>query len=654
MTPTTWLRPGLLAFLLLLLAVPARAQDTPRTDRTFSPQLFHPAVGPDEFLSVEPAQPLGHRNYAVRLWFNYARGPLAILSVNNQTGTVGGARALLVRDLISADLTGAIGVANRLQFGVGLPLALYQTGDDFNYSLNGVPQDAVRGARGFALGDPWVDIKVRLFGKDRGFNLAVSGMATFPASLATPKNFGGDTGFSAGGRLLAGLEYDRWRLGVQVGYNWRQNPSRLFSTTVGSELRYAAAFAYDVIPKRRLAVMVEVKGHTTLDGPDIAETISNIDATVLEVDVAAKLRVGRYVFLTAGVGTGVLRGVSAPVARGILGVTFSNDLRDRDHDGVPDIEDKCLTTAEDRDNFQDKDGCPEPDNDRDGILDVNDRCPNMAEDFDEFEDEDGCPEADNDHDGIPDLNDPCPLDKEDRQGSKPTDGCPLDKTDADGDGVPDFKDKCADQAEDKDGFQDEDGCPEPDNDQDGYADKDDKCPDEAEDFDQFEDEDGCPEPDNDHDGVFDDKDRCPNEAETINGVRDEDGCADSGPPSKVQLVGDEIILLDKVNFEGSKATLTQRSSSLLDQLALTLVAHPELKQIRVEGHTDNQGDAESNRRISQERAEAVKSYLVKKGVAAKRLEAKGVGPDRPVADNNTTKGREANRRIEFHVTERQR
>jgi OOP family OmpA-OmpF porin len=642
----TWRRPGLLVLLLLLFAVPARAQQPP-TDRTFSPQLFHPAVGPDEFLSVEPAAPLGHGHWAVRLWFNYARGPLAILSVNNQTGSIGGTRALLVRDLLTADVTAAVGVINRLQFGVGLPLALYQSGDTFNYELNGAPQPPVPGARGFALGDPWVDVKLRLYGKDRGFNLAVSGMVTLPASLATPNNFGGDRSVSAGGRLLAGLEYDRWRLGVQVGYNWRHSPSYLFSTTVGSELRYAGAFAYDVVPKRKLAVMVELNGHTTLNGT----SLSNIDATVLEVDVALKLRVGRYVFLTFGGGTGLLRGVGAPVGRGIVGATFSNDLRDRDRDGVPDIEDKCLTTAEDRDGFQDKDGCPEPDNDRDGILDGSDRCPNMSEDFDEFEDEDGCPEADNDKDNIPDLTDACPLDKEDGKGDKPADGCPIDKTDADADGVPDFKDKCVDQPEDKDGYQDDDGCPDPDNDGDGYGDKDDKCPDQAEDFDQFEDEDGCPEPDNDHDGVFDEKDRCPTESETINGVRDEDGCPDSGPPSKVQLVGEEIILLDKVNFD-AKSTIQPRSLGALDQLALTLIAHPEIKRIQVEGHTDNQGDAEANRRISEERAEAVKSYLVKKGVDAKRIATKGSGADRPVADNNTPKGREANRRIEFRVIER--
>jgi len=109
-------------------------------------------------------------------------------------------------------------------------------------------------------------------------------------------------------------------------------------------------------------------------------------------------------------------------------VQMSVDLRpfagDRDGDGYNDKEDACPDDPEDFDNFEDWDGCPEPDNDKDGILDVVDHCPNDPEDFDGFEDEDGCPDPDNDKDGILDINDKCPNDPEDFNGFEDEDGCP--------------------------------------------------------------------------------------------------------------------------------------------------------------------------------------------------------------------------------------
>ncbi|MEA2701069.1 MAG: OmpA-OmpF porin, family [Myxococcales bacterium] len=114
---------------------------------------------------------------------------------------------------------------------------------------------------------------------------------------------------------------------------------------------------------------------------------------------------------------------------------------DRDGDGIPDNVDKCPNDPEDKDGFEDEDGCPDPDNDQDGIVDAKDKCPNQPEDKDGFEDEDGCPDPDNDQDGIADA-----------------------------------KDKCPNEPEDKDGFEDDDGCPDPDNDKDGVPDTTDKCP----------------------------------------------------------------------------------------------------------------------------------------------------------------------------------
>ena len=126
---------------------------------------------------------------------------------------------------------------------------------------------------------------------------------------------------------------------------------------------------------------------------------------------------------------------------------------DRDHDGIPDNVDKCPDQPEDRDGFEDTDGCPDPDNDKDGILDTDDKCPNEPEDKDGFQDADGCPDPDNDTDGIPDATDKCPNEPEDKDNFEDADGCP--DPDNDKDGVPDTADKCPNDP----GPPDNDGCP---------------------------------------------------------------------------------------------------------------------------------------------------------------------------------------------------
>ena len=132
--------------------------------------------------------------------------------------------------------------------------------------------------------------------------------------------------------------------------------------------------------------------------------------------------------------------------------------KDTDGDGIPDDQDKCPNEPEDKDGFQDADGCPDLDNDGDGIPDAQDKCPNEPEDKDGFQDADGCPDPDNDGDGIPDAADKCPNEPEDKDGFQDEDGCP--DPDNDGDGIPDTKDQCPNEPETKNGYQDEDGCPD--------------------------------------------------------------------------------------------------------------------------------------------------------------------------------------------------
>jgi outer membrane protein OmpA-like peptidoglycan-associated protein len=128
---------------------------------------------------------------------------------------------------------------------------------------------------------------------------------------------------------------------------------------------------------------------------------------------------------------------------------------DQDNDGMPDTLDQCPQFPEDKDGYQDEDGCPEYDNDGDHIPDSLDKCPDEPEDRDGFEDEEGCPDKDNDNDGIPDSLDRCPGIPEDRDGFEDSDGCP--DYDNDLDGIPDSLDKCPDAA----GVRENEGCFKP-------------------------------------------------------------------------------------------------------------------------------------------------------------------------------------------------
>jgi OOP family OmpA-OmpF porin len=242
---------------------------------------------------------------------------------------------------------------------------------------------------------------------------------------------------------------------------------------------------------------------------------------------------------------------------------------------------------------------------------------------------------------------PAPAKKKDQEPPKDEDP---DKDSAMGDA-----DKCPTEAEDRDGFQDEDGCPDLDNDGDGVADTGDRCIGVAEDKDGFQDEDGCPELDNDNDGVADTTDKCATESESRNGYLDEDGCADEVPEKLRTLTGAP----QAVAWKANTAELAPGATKLLDDVAAVLA---EVKDVKVEigAHTEDippakGGKFADNAALSQARAEAVKAYLVSKGIEDGRLVAKGYGDTAPLeapqglTGAKLTAARTKNRRIELKL-----
>jgi OmpA-OmpF porin, OOP family len=295
---------------------------------------------------------------------------------------------------------------------------------------------------------------------------------------------------------------------------------------------------------------------------------------------------GFDLFLLGGPGVG--KGVGTPTYRFLLGAAFEHRPPTLPPGPV------CVAGSP-----HDPAVCPDLDLDGDGIANRSDRCVREKEDADGFQDEDGCPEADNDGDTVLDAEDACPLVK----GVLAFHGCP----DRDGDGTEDRTDACPDQA--------------------GPAERK-----------------GCPMADADNDGVEDALDNCKTEP----GPASNQGC----PEKSKQLVAitkEKLVISEKVFFATARAKVLPKSFALLDQIVAVLTSHPEISHVDVEGHTDSVGSEKTNLVLSQKRAEAVRDYLVGKGIARERLSAKGFGPDRPADSNLTAQGRENNRRVEFTI-----
>ena len=209
--------------------------------------------------------------------------------------------------------------------------------------------------------------------------------------------------------------------------------------------------------------------------------------------------------------------------------------------------------------------------------------------------------------------------------------------DSDGDGVWDGIDRCPDTP--KGATVDATGCPM-DSDGDGVWDGIDRCPDTPRGA--IVDAKGCPM-DSDGDGVWDGIDRCPN---TPKGVKvDEFGCEVKAAPAIAPVP--KTLTLEGVNFESDSATLLPSSLAVLDRAAALLKDWPDVR-VEVAGYTDSMNTEAYNQKLSERRAEAVRSYLMSQGVAADRLTAKGYGESSPIADNGTKDGRQKNRRVELH------
>lgn len=256
------------------------------------------------------------------------------------------------------------------------------------------------------------------------------------------------------------------------------------------------------------------------------------------------------------------------------------------------------------------------DTDGDGIYDKDDACPEVAG-LPQFK---GCPDTDGD--GIQDSEDACP----NEAGLAELNGCP----DADGDGIIDSEDDCPNEK----GTKMMKGCPDADGD--GVADKDDKCPTVA----GAKDNGGCPWPDTDGDGVADKDDKCP----TVKGTVANNGCPEVSDEAMKKLndYGKTIL------FNSGKSSFQKQTYPVLQAMIAILKEYPN-SRFSLEGHTDSDGADAMNQKLSEDRAGAVKDYLIENGIEASRLSSKGFGETTPVDTNKTAKGKANNRRVEVKL-----
>ncbi|MBN2724598.1 MAG: OmpA family protein [Deltaproteobacteria bacterium] len=444
-------------------------------------------------------------------------------------------------------------------------------------------------------GDTTVGIKYGLFNNGK-FSASLLGSVILP--FGVEEVFGGDESIQARGTLSIGTTLKKLDAFLNLSYLYRPGheiPDPLDDSHIllasSSELQFALGLRFRFT--ENVAVIGAVQQYIPVGCEDSCDKPFEMRAGVeLLLTQSLHLQVfgGSGIPLVEDYGRGTDMRIGAALSWNAGIFEKKKVVGDRDSDGIKDDVDLCPDDKEDFDKFEDEDGCPEPDNDQDGIPDKLDKCPNEPEDEDGFQDSDGCPDPDNDGDNVLDSSDRCPgTDK-------------------------DASDNFAKTREDRDGFEDEDGCPDPDNDQDGIPDAIDKCP---------------------------------NQKETVNGIDDTDGCPDAmGGP---KMTGGQLTLKGKVRFEKRKSRFTRDSLGVLLSVANLLKSNPGLRLVRAEVHVGRTTSRRRDQNLSDSRAQAIRLYLLGKGVPPWQIQAVGYGSSYPVMKGTSKKAEKANNRVDFII-----
>lgn len=643
---------GLALALTIAKSSPAhgQAQPLPATQPVgFRLDRYEPTAAGSPLLLVERPWYAPERQLAVALTLGYAHLPLRFFR---------GERALPA--VVEHALGGSLDIAGSpwawLQLRGSLPVTLLERGTtDSTAAL--APLDSA------TMGDPRLGAMAALYRRADAapFSVHLGLDVWFPVGAAAAHQ--GDLGLRAlpkavlAGVLPRGLRWTFEAAFLGRGDNHLGEGSR--QIVAGSEIQLAAALGY-ATPHECLQLALEGRFAAR-----VTQTAAGSgDMLRGQLLLSTQLQVGPWVQIGAAVGSDFAT-PGTPDVRALLRVGVSLPSRGRQTDAAPPESAPPPASAPAVVSGPQTvvppiapAGPPPGDADADGIPDELDRCPYEAEDKNGFRDDDGCPESPLSIQATRFMGGPAANRARTSESAKTvaqaasTSPAPADPTMPRSSSPPPAASTPAGAAPIAAPTTAPTASVQEDSDHDGIPDEEDRCPLSAEDRDGFEDDDGCPDLDNDGDDIPDTQDRCPLEAETLNGVDDEDGCPDvanlPAPQASVSARGDRIEVNQQVQFELRRLSIAAGSLPLLREVARILRAHPSVK-IEVQGHTDGLGDATRNMALSQGRAEAVRAFLIKEGVAAARLRARGYGATQPRASNDTPDGRAKNRRVEFVI-----
>ncbi|HXU69913.1 MAG TPA: OmpA family protein [Polyangia bacterium] len=586
------------AILLALPSTPARAQDA--TAPAFSLQDFRPAIDSKGYITVNASSILGHLDFSLGLVGSYAHD---VLSLSGQ-----GAQ-LRVEHLLTPQLQFALGLFKWVEVGLSLPVHI-MFGERGPKLTDADPnQNNSLSFSGQFVGDLGLHAKARFINTSK-YPVGLALLFSLYAPSGDAKKFLGEGQVTLRPEIIVDSELGRarrFRLALNLGALVRPSvhsytdagttlagvpdvaggmpfcaPSAMLGAAPGSpvcgtqqtralgtQLTYSLGASYALVPQK-FDLVGELFGYGDVTG--------QASASPLEGLLAAKVYLAQKSYFEIGGSAGLVPGMTgSPDFRVFVGFIFEPSIGDRDGDGIKDDVDQCPDDPEDFDDFEDEDGCPDPDNDRDGILDRDDQCP----------------------------NEPGPVENH---------GCPVVVH-----------------------------PPEPpsDRDQDGLIDEDDECPE----IPGPKENHGCPWLDSDGDGLLDKDDKCPHEY----GPKDNGGCP---LPNHAKIRRGHILAMNPIFFETAKAIIKPISYPTLDDVADTLRSNQQLLIIEIQGHADERGDDDYNMRLTEDRAAAVKAYLVNKGVSADRLQSHGYGETKPLCRQHAESCWSKNRRVEFVILRR--
>lgn len=380
--------------LLALFTAPVHAQ-------SFRLDQFRGAERPDDGFGVRRINDLGHLRWSGLATADYAHDPLVI---EGRSGSRSELQKVVRHELV-LKLDFSLALFDRVLVFAGFDVVPLLKGPAIPAGFPLAP------AGGGGFGDVSLGARVRLWGQAQDF-FSLAAQATLVAPTSGSAAYRGEASVAVRPELIAQLR-PRWvRIDANLGVLVREDQP-LLNARVGDELRYAVGVGVPFGP--RLEAIGELwGGHTFND-------VRARTATPFEWLVGGKYNTVYGLYAGLAVGTGFTHGLGSPDARVVaqLGYLSPKD-EDRDHDGIIDRKDACPDQPEDRDGFEDEDGCPDLDDDHDGVVDSSDACPQDPEDRDGYADEDGCPDPDNDGDGVLDASDACPLEP----GVPAQSGCP--------------------------------------------------------------------------------------------------------------------------------------------------------------------------------------------------------------------------------------